>query len=453
MRPVRTISQKLDIHTDKVNNIIKSIKKDYGIFFTPEWVVNLMVGLINKKIKNKALILEPACGIAQFLMGIKRNNPTFYNNSLKYGVEINEKITEYIEKEGLAKDTEIIYSDYLLWKTNLLFDVIIGNPPYGIPSLSEHYTIKVDNETKQKYRSIFTTWFGKYNVYGAFIEKSIELLKENGQLIFIVPATFMILDEFKRLRKYLAQKGKTQIIYMGPNIFKPEVGVTTIILNFIKSKKLNNKLILSEYVHKKIKNISEEEKWYGEVFLFKTSFSKILESLCSHRLGDIYDIRISPRTPEIKHNPHVKKEINVKDSNYLPILNGRNLKCNEILYKPITNRWIEKNKISTLREFLLKPRIVVGLGFRKGGRVGAAYDKKCYPWMGDVYHLLRKESIITINYDLTDDNVVEYLNSDMIKRYIKDIYREITYHLSITQLKTIPLPRKNEFEKIKRGVT
>jgi adenine-specific DNA-methyltransferase len=53
-------------------------------------------------------------------------------------------------------------------------------------------------------------------------------------------------------------------------------------------------------------------------------------------------------------------------------------------------------------------------------------------------------------FDLTDEEVVEYLSSDYVKRYIKDVYREITYHLSITQIKNIPIPTKKEFEEIRK---
>jgi len=174
--------------------------------------------------------------------------------------------------------------------------------------------------------------------------------------------------------------------------------------------------------------------------------------MCSYRLGDIYEIKISPRTPEIKHSHYITKEKPVrKTDNFLPVLNGRNLKCNEIIYDGITGYWINKSHLENFRGYFDVPHIVVGLGFRENGRIGASYDEKHYPWMGDVYHLLKKTNLFS-NNNLSNLQVVEYLNSDFIRKYVKDVYKEITYHLSITQLKNLPLPNEKEWEEIKRDI-
>jgi len=443
----------LEIHTAKLNNKVKSIKKDFGIFFTPQWVVDFMVNLIDESKLNFANlnILEPACGMCQFLLGIKKNkNHLFTHASKKIGVEINRDIINYVYINNLNRDIEIIPYDYLLWESDTHFDVIIGNPPYGIPSLSDHYTIKVDDKTKKKYKQIYETWYGKYNIYGAFIEKSVKLLKENGQLIFIVPATFMILRDFKKLRAFLAQNGKTEIIYMGSNVFKPEADITTVVLKFTKSINERNKMLLYDYKSGKLHLLTVNNHWYGDIILFSTEFTKKVDEICSFRLGDIYTIKISPRTPEIKHNPYIiKSETPVKGDNLLPILSGRNLKIGKVVYEPISGYWIEYDKKTKLKKFFDKPHIVVGLGFRGNGQVGAAYDYKAYPWMGDVYHLLRKYNAKNTKFDLNDLEVVEFLNSEIIKRYVKDVFRDITYHFNITQLKLLPLPTKEELKKLR----
>ena len=448
--PLSIVSD-LEIYASEISDKLNHIKKNLGIFFTPQRTVDFMVNLIDEENLNSdsIKILEPACGICQFLYGIRKNKSHVFSRATKkVGVEINREIIDYIHKKNLNKDIEIFHCDYLLWETNDQFDVIIGNPPYGIPSLSEHYTIKVDNETKETYKQIYETWYGKYNVYGAFIEKSIKLLKENGQLIFIIPATFMILDEFKKLRKFLSENGKTEIIYMGSDIFKHEADISTVILKFTKSQPKKNELRLYDYDNGKLKPILKENRWFGEIVLFSTEFSKEVDKICTFRLGDIYNIKISPRTPEIKHNPYVVKSSSTIKKNLLPILNSKNLLVGEIIYKPISGYWIEADKKTKLRSFFAKPHIVVGLGFRGDGQIGAAYDYRAYPWMGDVYHLLRELTLTNRNFNLTDEEVVNFLTSQIIKRYIKDVFRDITYHLSITQLKILPLPTREEMKEL-----
>ena len=431
---------------------IKDVRKDFGIFFTPERIVDFISGLVDKSRWEDAKsvhILEPACGLAQFLTGMMRNHPELRSAAQFFGVEINSDIVHYLKTLAFAKSFHIINTDYLLWEPLRKFDLIIGNPPYGIPSLSEHYTIKTDPATKEKYKEKFETWFGKYNVYGAFIEKSVKLLKPDGQAILIVPATFLILDEFKKLRQFLSRSGKCDFIYCGSEVFKPDADVAALILNFKKSASENG-MRLMEFHDGKVTQIREMADWKGEVVTFETSFSRTLESMCSFRLKDIFEIRISPRTPEIKKNPFIMKEPPPNPHNYLPLLNGRNLKCNEIIYDNLTGYWIRKRDMKGLRGYYGIPHIVVGLGFRENGRVAAAFDEKCYPWMGDVYHLMRKENPFAADSELDDKNIIEYLNSDCLRRYIREIYRSITYHLSITQLKEIPIPTECEWEKIRK---
>ena len=442
-----------EVHQNIVNNNLKGVKKDYGMFFTPERIVDFMVNLIDFAKyagKKDIAILEPACGLAQFLVGIRRNQPTLSEQAKLFGVELNQDIINYLTTVNIGGNIEIIRADYLLWQPSLSFDLVIGNPPYGIPSLSKHYTIKIDPATKEKYKSLYETWYGKYNVYGAFIEKSIKLLQPEGQLIFIVPPTFMILDEFKKLRTFLSQNGGTAIIYLGPDVFKPEADVSSVILNFFKSDKFTSRLELLEYRDNKICTIKVESHWQGEVVKFETDYTHTIESICSYRLGDIYEIRISPRTPEIKNSPYIAKERPLRENDYLPLLNGRNLKCNKIIYNNLTGYWIKKSEVKELRQYFGAPHIVVGLGFRENGKVGAAIDEKCYPWMGDIYHLLRKNDLFNIEFDMSNSEIVEYLNSDYVRKYVKDVYREITYHLSITQLKSLSLPTKEEWQEIKK---
>lgn len=113
---------------------------------------------------------------------------------------------------------------------NETFDVIIGNPPYGIIGDASHYPIHVLRERKALYRQRSLTWRGKYNIYGAFIEHATRLLAPEGKLVFVVPASWLVLDDFVRLREYLATQGRLSVCYLGKVFPKRNVSVVVLVL-------------------------------------------------------------------------------------------------------------------------------------------------------------------------------------------------------------------------------
>ncbi len=223
----------------------------------------------------------------------------------------------------------------------------------------------------------------------------------------------MILDEFKKLRRFLAREGGTAIIYLWPDVFKPEADVACVILNFFKSQNLSQRVELFDY-RKGLKLIKATPHWEGEVITFQKDYTRKLEEICKYRLKDIYEVRISPRTPEIRNSPFIIKSPLPPSGDFLPILDGRNLKRYKIIYENLTGYWIRKEDVKRLRYFFGIPHIVVGSGFRESGKVASALDYKGYPWMGDVYHLLPRTNLFSHN--LGEEMVVEYLDSEALSR-------------------------------------
>jgi len=44
--------------------------------------------------------------------------------------------------------------------------------------------------------------------------------------------------------------------------------------------------------------------------------------------------------------------------------------------------------------------------------------------------------------------ITKYLNSEEVQQYVKTLYKDITPHITITQLKLLPLPREyNKYVK------
>ena len=149
----------------KINNL--------GQVFTPEHIVSKMVGLI----KNGNSILEPSCGDGIFLKYLTNKNIT--------GIEFD---AQYCPINALNID----FFDYDISNK---FDTIIGNPPYIAGK-------NIINSTLSKINSNLIT-HGKSNLYLYFIEKCINHLTENGELIFITPREFIKTTSSIKLNNFI----------------------------------------------------------------------------------------------------------------------------------------------------------------------------------------------------------------------------------------------------------
>ncbi len=76
-----------------------------------------------------------------------------------------------------------------------LFDLIIGNPPYGKITLSP--------EQREKYsRSLF----GHANMYGLFADMAVRWVKPDGMIAYVTPTSFLGGQYFKALRRLLSDE-------------------------------------------------------------------------------------------------------------------------------------------------------------------------------------------------------------------------------------------------------
>lgn len=77
------------------------------------------------------------------------------------------------------------------------FDIVIGNPPYVLISLSLY---------KKLYRNYYNWQGGKIDLYRLFIECSVKYLTNNlGIIVLITPNTFLTIPSCKLLRKKLIE--------------------------------------------------------------------------------------------------------------------------------------------------------------------------------------------------------------------------------------------------------
>ena len=139
-------------------------KNKFGQYFTPEVVADFMIDLAS--LSENASILEPSCGEGVFLKLLQSKG---FNNISAYEID-----------EDLAKEYSVVrYESFVSAKIDKKFDLIIGNPPY-----IRWKNLEEDLKNELSTNMIWNKYFNSLCDYlYIFILKSIELLKENGQLI------------------------------------------------------------------------------------------------------------------------------------------------------------------------------------------------------------------------------------------------------------------------------
>ncbi|MBS1572165.1 MAG: N-6 DNA methylase [Bacteroidetes bacterium] len=207
----------------------QNTKNKFGQYFTPKVVADFMIDLAT--ISKNSNILEPSCGEGIFLELLKQKG---FNNLTAYEID-----------QELAQEFDCVkYESFVSAKIEDKFDLIIGNPPYIRWK-------NLEDELKQELskNAIWNKYFNSLCDYlYIFILKSIELLNENGQLIFICPEYWMNTTHSISLRNYMVQNGYFEEIYhFNETPIFEKVTVSIVIFKFVKSKKKKDKIKVSKF--------------------------------------------------------------------------------------------------------------------------------------------------------------------------------------------------------------
>lgn len=191
-----------ELSTLITESLDKQYKKNNGIFFTPSKIVERNILLIKDIINKNINILEPSFGSGEFLFQLSTEFP----DSEIYGIEKNEFIFNSVIK-SFDNSVHLFNEDFLKYKTDKKFDLIIGNPPY--------FTLDKKSVEKE-YLKYFT---GRPNIYILFIIRSFELLTENGIISFVLPSNFMNSNYYNNLRKIINSHYKIINVEELDNLF------------------------------------------------------------------------------------------------------------------------------------------------------------------------------------------------------------------------------------------
>lgn len=188
-----------------------------GAFFTPDFIVDCLVREIAPH--EKGTYLDPSCGCGAILVGVLDYLHLHGTTSIREHVrrcihgadilEYNVRRTKVIlalyalmHDEVLQdEDFNIIQCDSLNYNWERTYDGIIGNPPY----------VKFQDLNDATRKELAAKWTsingGTFNLYFAFFELGVQLLKPNGILGYITPNNYFTSIAGESLRQFL-QNGR-----------------------------------------------------------------------------------------------------------------------------------------------------------------------------------------------------------------------------------------------------
>lgn len=208
-------------------------KRQLGAFYTPKHTVEYMVNKMTN-FSNDSNLLEPSGGDGAFVSVILREKLLKPEQITVW--DISPEVKDGLLKLGIKN---IIIKDTLL-QTNFAndslfrgekFSHIIGNPPY-LNKQSEYI-----KNNKHKLGKIFEE-IGANDTYAMFLYLGAKLLKDDGQLCFIVSDTYLTLGIHKKLRKFLLKNYTINEITLCPkNLFKDTGALVRTSIIYLTNKK------------------------------------------------------------------------------------------------------------------------------------------------------------------------------------------------------------------------
>lgn len=350
------------------------------------------------------------------------------------------------------------------------FDVVIGNPPYVS---SRHFKSR-DQNLKAYYHDHFETAEYQLDLYQLFIEKACRIAKNNAQIAFVVPNTWLANHRSQKIRDFLlAHLAFSEIVYSHKTIFQ-QAGVDVMIFWGAK-KTQNTKLTIKKIVGQKIKVVHQKpyhsfKENKGQIFdVFVTEADRqILKKIeqSSQCLGDCFRLtrgihpyrrdgygqsRYVPGVQTAKDYDNRSYHSDKKeDDTYRLELKGRHI---------LPYRALESNSYLSYGRWLAEPRVP---SFFEGDRI---YARIILSSQGLVSALIpagndavADQSIAVLKpkqKTLDLDYILALLNSKLATYYLRlknNEFDSLFPKVKMYQLKNLPLRQGREKVAISRLV-
>lgn len=423
-------------------------------------------------------LLEELLKISKEIFGIYR-----YSENWITGFDVDMNALKLLEKRaealffkyGISGKLNIKNCDSLYEKIEEKYDIVIGNPPYlGEKNHKEIFqTIKETDFGKKYYKP-------KMDYFYFFIDKGIDILKDNGILVYLTTNYWLKADSAEGIREKLRLEGSFfRLENYSYSIFKDAIGQHNIIFYWQKNKQNlvvcvnddgieysieqesiftdeHTKLVLiPPFWKENIKKIRDKSNVIlgdlvnvnqgivsgaDKVFVFdeyREEFKKYLKPFYKNR--DIGKYEISKKPPFWIMYLTGKSELDEKVMDYLLKYKNKLSKRREVINNRI-NWW--ELQWARDEEIFLRPKIVVRQRCKTNN---FAYTEKEFYGSADIYYLTAKIENINLYY------ILGYLNSKIFFLWFNYVGKKKGKNLEFysTPLKESPLYYPADKEELK----
>jgi len=247
--------------------LIEGQKSQSGSYYTPS---NIVDKVIAEYVKKDSKVLDPCCGTGQFLLAF---SDVVENPSNIYGIDFDQVAVRIARLNILIRFKNKDFAPNIVCKNTLFdignydlfslndenirdFDVIATNPPWGV-----HFS-KADSE---KLKKLYPT-ISSFESFSYFLKKSIDLLRENGVISFILPESILNVKTHKDIREIILKNTRIEKIAYLNRVFK-NVFTPVIRLDLRKNKQSKNNKVKIEKENEEYE--VEQDRWLNnQDFIF-----------------------------------------------------------------------------------------------------------------------------------------------------------------------------------------
>jgi len=216
----------INLTSQYIDNMPKEERKKYGQFFTSMETARFMAGLYHiPEFMNKISILDAGAGSGilscafierlEKLDFVQEIELTCYENDRKVLPLLKDNLLYCKECSSKKITINILTDNYILSQyldfnhmfggnpNPVKYDFVIGNPPYK----------KIPKDAPEA-AAMPNICYGAPNLYFIFAAMSLFNLKENGEMVYILPRSWTSGAYFRRFREYLLTNGKLEHIHL-----------------------------------------------------------------------------------------------------------------------------------------------------------------------------------------------------------------------------------------------